>query len=377
MPIIEITTVDNLNNPIGGIEMTLSNVTHHQTDPRYSDGNGYSNHNIIGDVNDLCVITTNGYRITSSDKATVEGPQYYRFTNEADQKIRITVEPFKLPFQPAPRLWKGNMCGVRVNGIAAVPGGASDSTLVVSWLYDRYSPTDRKAIRDTWQAKKYSHVLLSWPDSRFFGQSINQFRATCRELTIAGFYPVVMLASKDFDPHNATDVLAGLTSVLPKLVGVATGICIGWELSLWLSPTDVQTLIDTIAPQFTPSKTPVYVHFQQGYFAFQQPGQFTADFWKLQVGKLTGVLHQRDLSWNPSMYQSRIVDCLQRFAGGYNFPLDSGFGHPFDFVALEITAQSQFNGQMTEAEGDVWGNTAIETPPSGQVKVMGSGNGQS
>ncbi len=58
-----------------------------------------------------------------------------------------------------------------------------------------------------------------------------------------------------------------------------------------------------------------------------------------------------------------------------NFPTDSGFGHPFDFVALEITAQPQFNGQMSEAEGNSWGQTAITTPPVGRVIVQGSGNG--
>ena len=75
------------------------------------------------------------------------------------------------------------------------------------------------------------------------------------------------------------------------------------------------------------------------------------------------------------MYQARITDCLERFAGGFGFPTDSGFGHPFDFVALEITAQPQFNGEMTEADGDLWGQTALQTPPCGSVSVMGSGNG--
>ncbi len=79
------------------------------------------------------------------------------------------------------------------------------------------------------------------------------------------------------------------------------------------------------------------------------------------------------------MYQARIVDCLQRFAGQFFYPPDSGFGHPFDFVALEITAVDQFNGDMSEADGNTWGDTAISVPPEhgplGPVSVMGSGNG--
>ena len=46
--------------------------------------------------------------------------------------------------RPAPppvdlRAWKGNICGVHVPGLPAVPGGAADASLVLSWFYDRYS----------------------------------------------------------------------------------------------------------------------------------------------------------------------------------------------------------------------------------------------
>ena len=104
----------------------------------------------------------------------------------------------------------------------------------------------------------------------------------------------------------------------------------------------------------------------------------TADFWKLNVGKLTGILRQRDPAedgGHMDEYQARVKDCLDRFAGGYGFPTDSGFGHPFDDIELEITAQDQFNGNVDEATGDAWGRAALATPASGAVRVMGSGNG--
>ena len=69
------------------------------------------------------------------------------------------------PFKPAPRFWKGNMCGVHVVGLPPVDGGASDSSLVLSWFYDRYQPASRTRIRAAWKAKGYTHVLLSWPDA--------------------------------------------------------------------------------------------------------------------------------------------------------------------------------------------------------------------
>ena len=286
---------------------------------------------------------------------------------------------FRRPFKPAPRVWKANMCGVHVPGLPAVDGGAHDPSLVLSWFYDRYSISDRVRIREAWSARGYTHVLLSWPDSRAAGRIPYQFRDTCQELIDTGFYPCVMLCSKDYDPADVTGILANIAPVLPLLIGLVPMFCVGWELSLWLSPIQVQQLTDILAPRWLKQAgTLGYVHFQQGYFAFEEDGPHatTAQYWVKQVGELTGVLHQRHLEWDQPEYQARIVDCLQRFAGQFNFPTDSGFGHPFDFVALEITASPQFAGVMSEAEGDAWGQVALTTPPVNGVRVMGSGNGQ-
>ncbi len=236
---------------------------------------------------------------------------------------------------------------------------------------------------------KYTHVVLSWPDSRAFGQTPEQFVATCRELLEDGFYPCPFLTSKDFDPRDdAATILARLEEILPLLVGVVPLVCIGWELNLFLGATPLQTLIDAIAPRFTPSGCRVYVHFSEGVSAWQQPGTpehptSFADFWAGNVGKLTGILRQKVLAQTPAQYRDDsggIRDVLARFAGGFNCPADSGFGHPFDDIELEISAALQFNGSMTEAEGDALGRWAISTPgvmgPLGMVTVQGSGNGR-
>jgi hypothetical protein len=75
-------------------------------------------------------------------------------------------------------------------------------------------------------------------------------------------------------------------------------------------------------------------------------------------------------------YQARVKDVLDRFAGADFYPTDSGFGHPFDDIELEITASEQFAGTMSESQGNAWGRAALTTPSSGDVRVMGSGNGQ-
>ena len=112
---------------------------------------------------------------------------------------------------------------------------------------------------------------------------------------------------------------------------------------------------------------------------FQKDGGTLADFWTPNVGKLTGVLYQKILSQNKDQFLDSLSDCLQRMSGGFNMPDDSGFGHPFDLVGLELTAMDQFNGNMSEAQGNQVGQWAINAPhvfgPAGEVMVMGSGNG--
>lgn len=274
------------------------------------------------------------------------------------------------PFKPAPRYWRGNMCGVRVPAIATVVGGAADPTLVLSWLYDRYDASDRKAIRNAWRWKGYTHILLSWPDSRNFNRSPEQFRETCQELIDDGFFPCVMLCSKDFDPADVAAIFHALHDVLTQLVGLVPMFCIGWELSLWLSPSQVQELIDVISPVcLAQPGTLVYVNFQERYMSFPPPNTDNATFWRANIGKLTGVLAQKLISQTDAEFLDWIHDCLARFCGGFNMPTG------FDFVMLEISADSQFKGTCSEAEGDRLGRVAINAPAVGGVSVQGSGNG--
>jgi hypothetical protein len=287
------------------------------------------------------------------------------------------------PFKPAPRFWSGQMCGIRLPGAPPVSGGAPDASLILSWMLDHYPPDWQAKIRAQWKALGYTHVLLSWPDSRAAGATVASFATTCQELIADGFFPCVFLSSKDFDPPDVPAILASVLPLLDVLVGIVPMFSIGWELSLWLSPTQVQLLIDAIAPRCLKQPgTLVYVHFQEGYASYQQPGEFFKDFWNPNVGKLTGVLHQKILSQTPAEYRSDsggLSDVLERFAGGFGVAPDSGFGHPFDLVALEITAAQQFAGTCSEAQGDVLGRWAINTPavngPLGPVSVQGSGNG--
>jgi hypothetical protein len=71
--------------------------------------------------------------------------------------------------------------------------------------------------------------------------------------------------------------------------------------------------------------------------------------------------------------QAKLNDVTDRFGGNFGFPTDSGFGHPFDCVAFEISASAQFAGGMGEDFGDLRGLEALYT--LGPIAVMGYGNG--
>ena len=299
------------------------------------------------------------------------------------QAVLAAMGGSALPFVSAPRTYAGNMCGTHVAGLPPIPGGAADPTLVISWLAFYHTPANRQRIYADHKGKGLLDFLVSWPDFQDSGGSSTDFRAHCQEVIDAGLRPCAMLSAKPATSADIRDIngtLANIMLVLPLLVGLVPRFCVGWELSLWLSPADVQFLIDQLTPIWLKQAgTLGYVHYQGGYFAYQPDGGTTADFWWANVGKLHGILHQRDLNDKPDdkgNYQARIVDCLQRFAGQDNFPIDSGFGHPFDFIALEITAMFAFNDDLSEADQDAWGQTARTTPPVGAVDVMGSGNGQ-
>lgn len=348
-----------------------------KTFSRGTDGNGYANVALF-DVADGTPMTLSV--VAGGYKNAI----LYPTTTKDNQTIAVVLGSFKKPFRPAPRLWNGvSMCGARIEGLPPVSGGADDASLFLSWFYHLYDYEWRRALREHMKDPLRTHWLLSWPDARAAGLSPAQFRDICLELVNDGFYPCVMLSSKDFDPKDVPAILDGLAELMPLLVGLVPMFCVGWELSLWLSPTQVQQLIDALFPvvQEQPG-TLLYVHFQQGYGSFQQPGHFFADFWNLNVGKLTGLLHQKIQDQTPEEYRSDsggLTDILIRFAGGAGCSAESGFGHPFDCVALEITAMGQFNGTVTEAQGNALAQWAIDTPPvtgptGVTVRVMGAGN---
>ena len=287
------------------------------------------------------------------------------------------------PFVPAPRSYSANMCGTHLADLPSIPGGASDPTLVISWLAFYHTPANRQRIYRDHLLKGLEDFLVSWPDFQDAGGTPQGFKAHCLEVIAAGLRLCAMLSAKPTSSANIRDIngtLANILLVLPLLVGIVPRFCVGWELSLWLSPADVQFLIDNLTPVWLAQKgTQGYVHFQVWYFAYQLNGQQTGAFWLANVGKLHGILHQSEISIGAPLYQAKLKDCLNRYAGQDNCPADSGLGGPFNFISLESTSMNAFNDGMSESEQNAWALAAVMTPPTagpfGPVLVSGSGNG--
>lgn len=295
-------------------------------------------------------------------------------------------QPHGIPAPGNLRWFRGDFCGMNVNGLPAVAGGAGDPTLFLTPFLDRYDPSLWPGIIAQYVSNGYTHFKLWWPDSRDAGGvsgtgiSEDAFVAICQMLQGNGLIAVPFLYSKVYDgfdpPVNKTD------SLIAKLQagGVAQIMCVGGELDLFNSPgPPLQALIDHIAGLVVPA-TNLYVHFSPGYVAWQAPGDLGSVFWNANVNKLTGLLHQKVPDWDCGMYQARLADLLVRFGDGVSgWPTDSGLGHPFDVVADEYSAPARFDGNMTEGAAKIMGNQAICSPSQGggppTISIMGYNNG--
>lgn len=295
-------------------------------------------------------------------------------------------QPAGIPAAPNLRWFRGDFCGPTVPGMPAVAGGASDPSVILTPFIDRYVPADQATIIATYKAKGRTHWKLWWPDSRDAGgvggggQTEAQFVATCQMLLANGLWPVPFLYSKVYDGPNPSPTKNDSLIAALQAGGVAQAMCVGGELDLFFDPGPVlQATIDHIASLVVPA-TNLYVHFSPGYVAWQSPGDLGSVFWNNNVGKLTGLLHQKVPDWDCGMYQARLADLLVRFGDGVSgWPTDSGLGHPFDVVADEYSAPARFDGSMSEAAAKVMGNQAICSPSQGggppTISIQGFNNG--
>jgi hypothetical protein len=283
----------------------------------------------------------------------------------------------------APRLYRGDM-GVFIPGAPDV-GAGGNTDLVLSFMYPRYPPAFRATIRAVWQQRQSLDVLLSWQDDVAGGLTLAQCIAVRQELCAAGFRPCEWMASKVYMPRDdAAQTLAIMEPTLATFLAAdcISRYCVGGELDLWNTYASLQAITDAIAPRVVAIGRTLAVHFSTNRADWRpdHPGSTFAEYWNPNVGKLSGLWFQADSAASDANLQAEMIPILERFAGNDGVVPDSGFGHPFDCHAVEISLQAMFDGSMGQAECDRRGSVLLATPaqggPAGMVSVMGSGNGQ-
>jgi hypothetical protein len=283
----------------------------------------------------------------------------------------------------APRVYRGDM-GVFINGAPDV-GAGGDQNLVLSFMYPRYPASFRATIRGVWQQRQSLDVLLSWQDDAAYGIPLGQIVAIRQELCAEGFRPCEWMASKVYMPRDdAAGTLAIMEPTLAAFLAAdcISRYCVGGELDLWNSYDSLQAITDAMAPRVNGIGRTLSVHFSTNRADWRpdHPGSTFAEYWNPNVGKLEGLWFQADSSASDANLQAEMIPILERFAGNAGCSPDSGFGHPFDCHAVEISLQAMFDGNMGQAECDRRGSVLLATPPqggpAGLVNVMGSGNGQ-
>jgi hypothetical protein len=280
---------------------------------------------------------------------------------------------------PNPRVRREQFCGLRVPGLPFVPGGTDqDTSLFLSWFFDRYGKDDQKKIVAAMHATGATHWTLSWPDSRGFGQSQSQFVETSKRLAGDGFWVCHKLFSKVYDPKNPDP-----TTVFPVLDALRSAKAItcatpAWETNFFVDPDWMDAFCDPLA-QHAPELL-WYLHFSPHYAAWQKnendsPGAFwnrriAAGFIGLeyQCEPVTGV--DAPGSWTAGMAQARIIDVLERLCPGSPMWGTSGV----DVIAWETTGMAQFNDPIgfTEDLGRLRGYETLCA--HGPMPLMGYGN---
>lgn len=277
-----------------------------------------------------------------------------------------------LVYPPPPttdiRYWRGNLCGLRVPGLPSIPGGAADPSLVFAAFLDRYREADQARILDRHLECGYTHLTLSWPDSRACGRSIAQYVATAMTVQEAGLFVDHHFFSKDFDGRDPDP--ASVFPVLDALIE-AGAIDIGtfaWEANLFISPEHYEGFTHALAAR-APG-VPWYHHFAPHYCTWHRDTNDSPHaFWSRQPANVRGLKYQCVSEWSAGMKQARLNDALVRLVyGGLWAP-----PRTFDVVAWETTASLQFGGALDEAHGDLQGYETLCAP--GPMPVMGFGNG--
>ncbi len=327
---------------------------------------------------------------------------------------RAPLPPFPQPVDYATTLlavppqrdlffYRGNFCGMHIPGAPVVPGcNADHPDVIMACLLDNYPREIQDRYLDAYVAAGYTHLQRSLGHAIYHGHSGADYidlsaRARARGLFCDHWF----LSGPDEYPgckDQTVDYWRGIFApIIPELLatGVVDTACVGWQLDAYNQPGNVLIQIIQYIAEALPRSVPLYTHWMNEALAWWKTGgevwtdkyqtiNVTDRFswWAAMQPYLTGGHHQGSNQMalaDPKQYQDRLCDTLDCFGG------DTGKGNmgksqrdsvrPFGLTAFEVTAQFQFDGQCTEAYGDMAGYLTLCTRSHTGLPMAGYGNG--
>jgi hypothetical protein len=303
-------------------------------------------------------------------------------------------------FSPSPDLltYRGNFCGIRVKDAPGVPGGMNatvpggDTSLMMAAHLDRYPLEIQQEYLQQYGSYGYSHLQQSLGHSMEAGRSIDQVvetlgmigsRGLFRDIWFLGGGPLGNVANAH--PENRDRDAAYWKPILDPWIDALLAnraidcACVGWQLDQFNKESDsrtgegpLQSIIDYLADRLGPHGIPIGTHWVNEAGAWNTPMDRFA-WWKRQRNRLSW-FHQQGPTDTPiADYQAKIKDVLDPFGDG-RMGTSGLFGdRPFGCVLYECSAQAQYDGLMTEGEGDLRSTLILCTKAAGQFAGYGNG----
>ena len=299
------------------------------------------------------------------------------------------VLPFTPPVARDVFFYRGQFCGIRMPGAPVVPGcNAAHPEVIMACLLDNYPREFQDAYLDRYASYGYTHLQRSIGHALFYGSTLDQYIELTKRAQAKGLYADQWLLggealkTPDKDATFWKPILDPILDALFAHKAIDTA-CVGWQLDQLNQnapgqPT--QSIIDYVADRVGPHDIPLGTHWVNEAGAWWKTGGTPGDrfgWWRAQRNKVLWFHHQGDTSIDIKLYQDKLKDTLDPF-GGDTSKADMGrsglFGdRPFGLTVFECSAQDQFDGKTTEAEGDRRGYLLCCT--NGRTHVSGYGNG--
>lgn len=318
------------------------------------------------------------------------------------------VLPF---FPPAGRtldFYRGNFCGLQIPD-APVVQGCNDRypQTVMAALLDNYPEAFQHRYLQMYAEAGYTHLQRSIGHALYYGHDLaaynhlsevarSQYGLYCDHWLMGGGEGDAFFLKARAQTIEYWQPVLG--PIINAIVGSGTMdlCCVGWQLDQFNQPGNVLIAIIAYIANTIPQSVPLYTHWMNEALAWWRTG---GEVWTDQYGSinvidrftwwyamrpyLTGGHHQGSnimAITDPKQYQDRLLDTLDYFGGDtgkgtMGQSMRGGQQRPFALTDFEVTAQFQFDGLTSEAQGDESGYLALCTTSHTGLAMAGYGNG--